>query len=186
MSKGSGGTRTARPANNVNATGGQQGASRIAGIIASAESSIRENRFETAFAWDESGKQVYAKVGGKDYVDVRDVPENTIVTHNHPSGTSFSQGDVEQMIRGNYKELRAVGKDYTYTLKRPETGWPISTARATIEFARARAKAKVETDRYFFAGVGNSRARAATLAISDLTMKYFSKSTGIEYTRKHV
>lgn len=51
-----------------------------------------------------------------------------IISHNHPSGASFSHADLKIAAFLDLKEIRAFGttpdgKRYLYSLKRPENGW---------------------------------------------------------------
>ena len=46
------------------------------------------------------------------------------LTHNHPSDSSFSQDDYRTAAGMDLKEIRACGKSQTYSLSRPDGGWP--------------------------------------------------------------
>ena len=48
-------------------------------------------------------------------------------------GNPFSYADLKNSIAANVKEIRAVARGYTYSLKRPSTGWPRGFARAYAE-----------------------------------------------------
>jgi HK97 family phage portal protein len=48
---------------------------------------------------------------------------NTVLTHNHPSGSSFSPQDILNSMSMNRAECRAVGSEYTYVLQRPKNGY---------------------------------------------------------------
>lgn len=50
---------------------------------------------------------------------------NTIGTHNHPVGSSFSPPDIMNSFANNRAEFRAVGPRYTYVLQRPENGYTL-------------------------------------------------------------
>jgi len=45
------------------------------------------------------------------------------LTHNHPSGRSFSIEDIKLAIAWNLKGIRACGKQYRYYLNLPTDGW---------------------------------------------------------------
>ena len=60
--------------------------------------------------------------------------KDAILTHNHPNaemggtmaarvGLPFSNKDVENAVRYDQKEVRAVTPNYTYSIKRPKDGW---------------------------------------------------------------
>ena len=76
------------------------------------------------------------------YGDKGYLTKDAIVTHNHPSGSSFSHQDVAGMVYYNQKEMRATGKEYTFSIKRPEKGWGVSWKTATGAFKRASANAR--------------------------------------------
>lgn len=94
-----------------------------AGVVA-AEKSIMGNNYETLKVFDDQGNVVYEKQGGAHSVryDGRYAIDK-VVTHNHPSGSSFSGTDLKTAVILNQKEIRAVGKEYTYSMKRPAGGW---------------------------------------------------------------
>ena len=87
---------------------------------------------EEGFAVDSEGRKIWAKPGNEDtiIVDPDDRIKmmndgNCVLTHNHPvTGGPFSSADVLFAIKTNLKEIRAVGKDFTYSMQRPAGGWP--------------------------------------------------------------
>lgn len=122
--------------------------------LAAEESRIRTQNVEHGVVIDEDGKVVSRHVGNRGAVNI-DVKENSVVTHNHPGadlrdtesvygrnstgiagrvGRSFSAGDIRETINGNAKEVRAVTRTYTFSLKRPAGGWGISGAEAEREY----------------------------------------------------
>lgn len=113
-----------------------------------AESSIRDRTIENAYVFNKNGEEVYRRIEGEQIqyssnpkinammnkltqnarsveVPLKYVKDN-IVTHNHPNGDSFSSGDLEMMLKGDAREIRAVGKNRTYSIKRPKDGWHVS------------------------------------------------------------
>ena len=108
--------------------------------LASSEASIKGRSIENAYVFDSKGNLVYRKTEGEQqakndpYSKLTqndrsvEVPvehlKNNIITHNHPSGDSFSSGDLKMAIKGDAAEIRAVGK-MTYSLKRPKGGWKV-------------------------------------------------------------
>jgi hypothetical protein len=44
---------------------------------------------------------------------------DAVITHNHPTGKSFSVVDVIAMLGGNLAEIRAVGREWTYSMSDP-------------------------------------------------------------------
>lgn len=128
------------------ANGGMgRGAKRLARNLEVRESAIKGNSFETMYALDENGNEIFKKIGGDHSVSYGldgYKTKNAIVTHNHPSGASFSWQDVHGMVFYNQKEMRATGKEYTFSIKRPANGWGVSYKTAITAFKRANANAR--------------------------------------------
>ena len=83
---------------------------------------------EKFVVFDKKGKELYSSLGTKKAVRVapsadKHITDN-IVTHNHPSGKSFSDSDVILITKKNPAEARVIGEDYIYTMTRPPEGWP--------------------------------------------------------------
>lgn len=120
----------------------------LARNLASHEASIRLNdSFETLTAFDDKGNMLFSKKGEQHYVEYGAdgvKTTNAIVTHNHPSGASFSAEDMAGMVRYNQKEMRATGKEYTFSMKRPKGGWGISHEKAARYFHNAYRTARNE------------------------------------------
>ena len=127
---------------------GSRGGSALARNLASHEASIRVNdSFETLTAFDDKGNMLFSKKGGAHSVEYgAEGPKttNSVVTHNHPSGASFSSADVAGMVYWNQKEMRATGKEYTFSLKRPKKGWGVPWKKAEQYFHGAYLTARHE------------------------------------------
>lgn len=82
------------------------------------EEDIRNMSIEYGVLIDNKGR-VYAYQGTKDNLDITDRKlDNVILTHNHPEIGSFGKDDYYMLKENpNIKELRAVDKEYTYSLK---------------------------------------------------------------------
>ncbi|MCT8337799.1 hypothetical protein FKB36_09960 [Methanoculleus sp. Afa-1] len=50
--------------------------------------------------------------------------QHQILTHNHPSGTSFSLPDLETAAKLDVAEIRVVGETGVYSMMPPPDGWP--------------------------------------------------------------
>jgi len=89
------------------------------------EARIVTRTTERAVVVDEDGKVVFAKTGARDYVRFSDAEmaklRGAYVTHNHPSGNSFSLDDVKLLLQEGLRELRAVGEQqgtrYRYVMR---------------------------------------------------------------------
>ena len=89
---------------------------------------------------------------GRDKInEIRQLSETQplIFTHNHPhSNQSFSKDDMGWTISNNIAEMRAVGNDYVFILKRPEAGWSEHIGEESNY--RASVVVKSAYDRLFF------------------------------------
>jgi hypothetical protein len=103
---------------------------------------------EVAALYDPAGELVFRKRGGADYVKFSpdEVAQfnDAVLTHNHPSGGSFSEADVRMAIRGNLAEIRAVGVNdlgerHNYLLTRAEGGWKVSDGQVKKAVRKADA-----------------------------------------------
>lgn len=89
------------------------------------ESSIRNNKFETGAVLDKDGNVIASFVGEKSKVSIPTAAaRNATISHNHPSGSSFSIQDLKTASTLNLQEVRAVGAEYTYSMKPGPNGWP--------------------------------------------------------------
>lgn len=88
--------------------------------MADFEARIVRQTYETAGVYDANGNLLFEKDGTKRHVKFTDEEiakmAGNVVTHNHPSGSSFSADDIAMLIYSNAKEIRAVGKNFTYSM----------------------------------------------------------------------
>lgn len=108
--------------------------------ILKVERSHRKDRNESAYIFDPKKGALVSTIGGKgaqvDIVGAGGLPKDSIVTHNHPRsigktgieaiGNSFSMADLYQAIRYDVAEIRAVTPTYTFSMRRPESGWGVT------------------------------------------------------------
>jgi len=95
--------------------------------LAGAEPSLRNGTVERLVAYDQAGNEVLRLDGTEDEVKIPRAAygmlRNTIVTHNHPGGRSFSEDEIITAVELDLFELRAVSAGFTFRLRRPEYGW---------------------------------------------------------------
>lgn len=77
---------------------------------------------EKCYAVSPKGNIVLVKEGGKSSIsftaeELDAVPKQSIFTHNHPGGTSFSPQDLFMTFKCEFKEMRAVSKEFIYSFK---------------------------------------------------------------------
>ena len=96
--------------------------------LSDVESRIYAGFTETAVIMSADGEILVDKSNGlKDrvyfYADDERKMKDAIMTHNHPSSTTFSIPDVNVLVKGQLKEIRAVAKNglVVYSLKRDDT-----------------------------------------------------------------
>ena len=90
-----------------------------------AEKEIVAQDYETAIIIDTDGNEILRKDGGKGEVSFTKDEivklEGCTLTHNHPSGASFSDEDVQAVVKLKLAEIRVVGfhgaTRYRYTLR---------------------------------------------------------------------
>lgn len=108
-------------------------------ILREREDTIRNQRFETAIAWDADGKEVLVKDGQQYSVDFTEQEaaklKGTVFTHNHPRGldypandpramgNSFSIEDIFFASKWEIGEIRAVTPKQRFSMKPPDGGW---------------------------------------------------------------
>jgi hypothetical protein len=97
----------------------------LARSVLNAEKGIKDNKNETAVIFDENGKEVFRKEGTRTGVSYPGkYGTDRIMTHNHPGPDApFSSSDLRDAVKFNMKEMRAVSRNYTFSVKRPKGGW---------------------------------------------------------------
>lgn len=142
---------------------------RYQSFIRKEEDRITEKATEEAVCCTKSGKKIFSKTGGSDRVDF--TPEEllqmkgAILTHNHPSGGTFSCDDVALFTKHGLFRIRAAGEKTTYQLE------AISQDADGAGFREAYESVQVEANR-----IKNER-------ISELTKLY--KSDNIDMAELH-
>lgn len=91
------------------------------------EESLLGRKRETVVVYDADGKYLFTKRGSEtEIVFTRKegkMLKNAIITHNHPSGASFSIQDIKTLKVSGAAELRVVGENCVYYM-RPPKEWP--------------------------------------------------------------
>lgn len=172
------------------------------------EEAHRQDKVESIAVVDESGKLNPLGspiVGGSQMessvrVDTKRIPENAIVTHNHPGarlqkslagsiGNSLGLRDMATAIDNNVKEIRAVTQNYIYSAKRPASGWGTTAEKFSKEYSR-----ESHRQRNAFAGnpydgwltkeeIDRVNTRYS-VAVNDQIMRAMSKKFGFTYSRR--
>ena len=99
------------------------------------EEQSRNLKKEQALITDLTGNEIFSKKGGKSQVSfyqedlAKMKGKDVVFTHNHPSDSGFSPQDYSFAASNNIAEFRAVGANKTFTIRRPEGGWPEDKAK---------------------------------------------------------
>ena len=90
-------------------------------IISEYEKSIKNQNFESAALYDDSGNLIFKKDGGAQNVKFSDYELEQMkgkhLTHNHPLDQSFSAEDIHVLSYWGLSEIRAVTKTRTFVMK---------------------------------------------------------------------
>lgn len=91
------------------------------------EIAIAGNKEEHAILYDSNGNRLFKKQGKADEIEYSYAETllmgDGVLTHNHPGGGSFSPDDIDTLRHTGLYELRAIGRDGVYVLRRP-SAWP--------------------------------------------------------------
>lgn len=93
--------------------------------VLKAEGEIKNQTNETVVIFNDDGSVAFRKDGTRMGVtyDGRKSTDK-VMTHNHPGPDApFSSSDLRDAVKFNQKEVRAVSRNYTYSMKRPQGGW---------------------------------------------------------------
>lgn len=167
--------------------------------ILGTESSIRGKRDEEMHVFDSKGNKVvtFQGKGAQVRFDSDKVPEDAIITHNHPRsigktgirsfGNSFSRADVLSAVTVNAKEMRAVTPTYTFSIRRPEKGWG-SVDKIRREYDKITREVERENLKYINKSSSRDRAygRAERAEVTHYheVMSRLSKKMGWKYSKK--
>lgn len=126
---------------------------------------------------------------------VSDIPQNSIITHNHPRsigktgiraiGNSFSPADIRSAVLVNAKEIRAVTPTYTFSVKRPDSGWGTNADSVKKYYSRVNSQVNKEMMSYLNkVGWKEENIARAEVTHFHLVMKKMAKKYGWSYTKK--
>jgi len=132
-------------------------------IVRAKEEEIRKNRFESAFAVDETGRVILDKRGRQFQIDFTQeevarlrASRGVILTHNHPrgwdypaggplrAGSSFSDVDIQFACLVEATEVRVVSPTRRYFLRPAASGWDRDYWENVLNPVYVRHKADVQ------------------------------------------
>ena len=176
---------------------------KLAKAVMGRERSIRMNKDESLHVFDKDGNEVVFFQGKGASVkgtaeDFAKIPQNSIITHNHPKalgkkgflaiGNSFSIDDLNTAIKTNAAEMRAVTPTYTFSVKRPEKGWGVTSKQLAKVYSDALTKERMRGTSYAYKAKTNKefdvrKDRYASVAFHNI-MTNVAKQFGWDYTKK--
>lgn len=138
--------------------------------------------------YDSSGKYIATKRGGADSVslsvlDYRKL-KNAVVTHNHPSGGSFSLNDIRFLKNMPISELRVSTIDCVYYMRKP-VEWPKEIKSSELlekAIQEIRKELRPKYQRLYNEGKINKVQRHKMF--SEEVNKTFAERYGLEYGRE--
>lgn len=152
------------------------------------EKSLKNKKNEILEVYDANGNYVMTKRGGANSVRLRITDylklKGAVVTHNHPSGGSFSVNDIKFLKNTLISELRVSTQNYVYYIRKPEK-WPKainSSEKIEKAFSEIKNQLKPKYQKLYNKGVINKTQRHQLLS-AEVNLE-FAKRYGLEYGRE--
>lgn len=156
--------------------------------LLSYESNIASRQKETAVVYDNDGKILFRKYGSESEVSFK-ISEllklkGKVVTHNHPSGGSFSVGDINLLRIGKMSELRVATENGSYYLRYPEKWNKAIDSKQKIQQERNKiiSEIKGKYQQMYLDGEINKTQRFQMC--SDEANRVFAERFGLEYGKE--
>lgn len=147
-------------------------------------------RKKTAVIYDLNGKYLFTKRGDERSVsftksEIKKM-KNCIVSHNHPSGASFSLADWTVFKRAKLQELRAIGEDKVYYIRvgeKAEQLWNMPDDDFIELYEDIRKKIRKEYHNLYKSGKINKKERL--LLSSDEYNRIIAEKVGVKYGKEY-
>lgn len=152
------------------------------------EKSLASREKEMAVVYSKDGKFMFQKAGTEKEIlftkgEVKKMA-GCVVSHNHPSGGSFSVADIRLFRVSDMSELRAVTNSNTYFLRR-NGKWPaeiLEDEDLVIEYKKIRKQVKKKYQKLYDDGKIDARERF--LLSSDEYNRVFAETYGFIYGKE--
>ena len=113
------------------------------------EDKIRHQDYESCAVFDKRGNELFFKDGEQSQVQFDDwemeLMPDAILTHNHPSCNTFSNDDINMIVKSGLHEIRATNRENTtYILRRTENTTADDADQFNMLFPQLRNKALFE------------------------------------------
>ena len=154
------------------------------------EKSLSWREKETEVIYDSNGKYMFTKRGDERSVsftksEIKKM-KNCIVSHNHPSGASFSLADWTVFKRAKLQELRAIGEDKVYYIRvgeKAEQLWNMPDDDFIELYEDIRKKIRKEYHNLYKSGKINKKERL--LLSSDEYNRIIAEKVGVKYGKEY-
>ena len=149
------------------------------------EESLSTRKTETAVVYDANGKFLFQRRGKENEVafSLRDFfkLKGTVVTHNHPSGLSFSAEDIQVLQNGQLAELRAITEEGVFYIRPPKKWSTEINSPSKIKKIIEEIKKDVVQQSQKVYNRGEIDQTRLKRLMSDEVIKIFSERYGLEY-----
>lgn len=149
------------------------------------EKTLSERMFETMEVYSSDGKFIMVKRGNVDSVKLSLSDyfklKNAVVTHNHPSGSSFSFTDLKFLRNMPISELRVSTPEGVYFIRKPKT-WPkeiTSSDKMKDVYEQIKKDLRPKYKKLYNMGKINKKERH--IMFKDEVNRIFAERFGIEY-----
>lgn len=146
---------------------------------------ISNEKKESAILYDAKGKRLFHKKGAGHSVSFNQDEiikmEDGVLTHNHPLGATFSEADINMLNKAKLSEIRAIGRDGVYVMKRPQKWSAEIDTLAKLEkvYANIDVSLKDEMEQLF---TKNSMSVSDySIMYQDRIIREMSQKYGLEY-----
>ena len=152
------------------------------------EDSIRGNNYETMLVFDNDGNEIYRIKGEKYRVIVPASMANKlkgkIVSHNHPSGSSFSTQDVLVAKGHKFQEIRVCTKNANYSISLTKRGRSVDMKKFQMEIKGSELRTRMQIKQ--MAEAGEITREKAESEYRDMVWKNFAEKGYINYNKTDI
>ncbi len=152
------------------------------------EKSLAARKKEVAEIYSADGKYLFTKRGSVDEISFTSKEfrrlRDTVITHNHPTGGSFSPNDIWLLKKSNAAEIRAITENGVYFIRQPQK-WSIEiNSLEKIKIVREEIKKDVvrKYGRLYNQGV-ITKVERFQLSSDELNRR-FAERYGFEYGKE--
>ena len=154
------------------------------------ERTLSGRKKETAVVYNAEGRYLFTKRGDERSVEftrkeIRKM-RGCIVSHNHPSGASFSIADWNVFKRAKLQELRAIGDNQVYYIRLKDNA-EILKNMDNVEFAELCKKTQRDVRKEYqkLYKSGKINRQEALLQSSDEYNRLVAEKVGVEYGKEY-